>query len=66
MTIGDLRDCIEGLSDSMEIVVGYGDKALWVGGLGIASMGQPAKFEDNPMTLVRGVSVFEITARDHA
>lgn len=66
MTIGDLRNCIEGLPDSMSIVVCYGEKALHVGGLGVASMGVPSTYQDTPLVVVGGPSVFEVTARDNA
>lgn len=66
MTVGDLRRSIEDLPDNFSVVVCYGEKALHVGGLGIASMGLPATFADSPLGVIGGPSVFEITARDNA
>jgi hypothetical protein len=66
MNVGDLRRSLEGLPESMDVIVTHGENAMWVCGLGTAQIGRPAKFADNDLALVKGVSVFEITTRDHA
>jgi hypothetical protein len=66
MNVGDLKRSLEGLPESMDVIVTHGEDALWVCGLGRAEMGRPATFKDNPLSIVKGVPVFEITTRDHA
>lgn len=66
MTIGDLRNSIEGLPDNMDVIGVYGDSALWCCGLGTAQMGRPAKFVDNDLVLVGGITVYELSFRDNA